>query len=278
MNRIHRHNYESRFTIISNDILENEYLSFGAKALLCYMLSRPADWVIYRGQLAKVYKGDKRGNGKNAVDSWFNELMEFGYVVYTAKDEETGKFIHRYDVYPEPDPDFQKKIPKRVKPVMGKTPHGLNTPQQRNNSSQRKEGETKEGEKKKGKKKSSAPASRSASASPPTDSKESKPPPDPRPQKKLIEHGSHVKLTEEEYRELCEAEGKQETDEMIEDMNDWCQASKPKGYANYNAALRKWFRKNKRDVQQKKRERKFAPCSDDKKAYEALKEMDKYAL
>lgn len=133
--KIHRHNYENQYTIFSNHLWENPQLCWGAKALLAYMLSRPANWSVYRSQLASIYKGEKRGNGKNAVDSFFNELMEHGYIVYTPKDEKTGRFIHRYDVYPEPVEDFQKKIPKQVKPAMDQTENGLTTPQTNNNSS-----------------------------------------------------------------------------------------------------------------------------------------------
>jgi len=140
--RIHRHNYENQFTIYSNSLWENEYISWGAKALLAYMLSRPKDWVIYRSQLASIYKGESRGNGKTAIDTFFNELIEFGFILYTPKDKETGKFIHRYDVYPEPQ-DFQKKIPKPVKLQMGSTQNGLKRGQQRKDSYPRNEEENK---------------------------------------------------------------------------------------------------------------------------------------
>src|SRR5690606_35347557 len=88
--RIHRHNYESFFTVFSNTLWENERLSWASKSLLAYMLSRPPNWVVYRGQLASIYKGDKRGNGKDAVDSCFQELIELGFIIYTPKDEKTG--------------------------------------------------------------------------------------------------------------------------------------------------------------------------------------------
>lgn len=132
--RIHRHNYQDKFTIMPNHVVEHPLLSWVAKSLLWYMLSRPADWTVYRAQLAKVYTGNKRGNGEYAVDAAFEELMEHGFIVYTAKDETTGRFIHRYDVYPEPQ-EIQKSAPKRVKPGMGKTRNGLDHPQQSNDSS-----------------------------------------------------------------------------------------------------------------------------------------------
>lgn len=128
MHRIHRHNYEDKFSIIPNHIFENPNLSWGAKGLLCYMLSRPKDWVIYRNQLASVYKGERSGNGKTAVDGAFKELIEQGYIVYTPKDEKTKKYIHRYDVYPEPFADFQKINPESGFLAMGNSRCGKTAP------------------------------------------------------------------------------------------------------------------------------------------------------
>src|SRR5210317_255600 len=132
--RIHRHNYESHFSILPHHIVEHEHLSWMAKSILWYLLSRPLNWKVYRSQLAKIYKGNKRGNGKDAVDSAFDELLQYRFIIYTAKDKSTGKFIHRYDVYPDQQPEIEEikeKIPKPVKPVMDSTPNGLNTPQTR---------------------------------------------------------------------------------------------------------------------------------------------------
>lgn len=137
MHRIHRHNYEDKFSIIPNHIFENPNLSWGAKGLLCYMLSRPKDWVIYRNQLASVYKGERSGNGKTAVDGAFKELIEQGYIVYTPKDEKTKKYIHRYDVYPEPFVDFQKINPESGFLAMGNSRCGKTSPYTKKDSEQR---------------------------------------------------------------------------------------------------------------------------------------------
>jgi hypothetical protein len=97
---------------------------------------------VYRSQLAKVYKGDKRGNGRDSVDTAFDELIAEGFIVYTPKDPKTGKFIHRYDVYPESQgtvSEIKEKKPKPVKPRMAKASGGLNTQQPRKDSSTRKE-------------------------------------------------------------------------------------------------------------------------------------------
>ncbi len=140
--RIHRHNYESQFTIMPHHIVEHETLSWVSKSILWYLLSRPLDWKVYRAQIAKVYKGSTRGSGEYAVDAAFDELIEHRFIIYTDKDKNTGRFIHRYDVYPEQQPkvdDIKEKIPKAVKPPMGSPIDGLNHPQPSTDSIPRKE-------------------------------------------------------------------------------------------------------------------------------------------
>jgi len=57
--------------------------------------------------------------------------------------------------------------------------------------------------------------------------------------------GSFVILKDGEYKTLSEKFGKILLDATIEEMNDYCAASKPKGYTDYAAALRQWMRKRK---------------------------------
>jgi hypothetical protein len=63
------------YTIIPNDMLNNEALSFKAKGILTYLLSKPDNWNVYMGQLAKASK-----DGYEAVCSGVTELMDKGYV------------------------------------------------------------------------------------------------------------------------------------------------------------------------------------------------------
>lgn len=135
-NRIHRHNYENFYTVFSNIQFEYDFLSWDSKGLLGYLLSRPLDWVIYRSQLASVYKGQRKGNGKRAIDAMFNELIEYGFIVYTAKDEKTGQFIHRYDVYPEPQIELKNKVPKCFESNMASKQNGLKGVQTSNDCNQ----------------------------------------------------------------------------------------------------------------------------------------------
>jgi hypothetical protein len=140
-NRIHRHNYEKDFTTFSNKLFQDEYLSWIAKGLLSYIISRPLDWKIYRSQLSKIYKGKEKGNGKYAIDRAFQELISEGFIIYTPKHPETGKYIHRYDAYPERQ-KLKNKVPKAGYPTMDKPENGFNPPLQNTDSSTKNEKET----------------------------------------------------------------------------------------------------------------------------------------
>ena len=90
--------------------------------------------------------------------------------------------------------------------------------------------------------------------------------------------GSVVKLSKKEHEDLCKVHGQEVIAQVIEEMNDYCLASRPKGYADYAAALRQWLRKREKEGIKVKKERKFAPCSDDKKALAILDKMKENAL
>jgi hypothetical protein len=60
----------------------------------------------------------------------------------------------------------------------------------------------------------------------------------------LISFGSHVKLTEPQHAELVKTVGAEPLDELICQMNDYCAASRPKGYLDYAAALRLWIKRD----------------------------------
>lgn len=106
------------FSITPNALWENKKLSWKAKGLMGYLLSRPKNWKIYTWQLAEIYQGDDRGNGIESIRTMINELKEHGYIVFRKFRNEKGQWQHEYVVYPMPVSDFQKMFPERVKPVV----------------------------------------------------------------------------------------------------------------------------------------------------------------
>jgi len=114
---IHNVRLDTNFTITFNESAADPNLSFGAKGLLWYLLSRPPEWKIHVWELAQLYKGNGRGNGKSAIQGWLKELRNRQYLLYLKNQNKSGHWIHSYHVYPMPFGEFQKKFPEHVKPA-----------------------------------------------------------------------------------------------------------------------------------------------------------------
>jgi hypothetical protein len=112
--KIKRYSLNEKFTIISNESMEDPNISFAAKGLLSYILTRPTDWCVYVNQLASIYSGDKRGNGRDAIYSMINELKERGYVRFIRERNDKGQWNCWYEVYAVPQ-DFKIIFPQPVK-------------------------------------------------------------------------------------------------------------------------------------------------------------------
>jgi hypothetical protein len=78
-----------RFTTLPNDVIKSKELSLSEKGLLSYLLSLPADWVIYKQNLYNSLP-DKEGT----IDKVFKGLQQKGFIVSVrVHDKNTGKFI-----------------------------------------------------------------------------------------------------------------------------------------------------------------------------------------
>ena len=66
---------DKNFVVMDKTGLEDERLSFKAKGLLAYLLSKPDNWYCYDKHLAKVGP-----DGKTAVNSGLKELKKYGYL------------------------------------------------------------------------------------------------------------------------------------------------------------------------------------------------------
>ena len=78
-----------RFTTLPNDVIKSKELSLAEKGLLSYLLSLPADWVIYKQNLYNSLP-DKEGT----IDKVFKGLQQKGFIVSVrVHDKVTGKFI-----------------------------------------------------------------------------------------------------------------------------------------------------------------------------------------
>lgn len=109
------------FTIVYNIVLENPNLSFKAKGLWAYCMSRPDNWQFHVSHLATISK-----EGKNAVYSALKELEKEG-LVEKVQDNTRGRFGPvDYVIYPYPK-EIQIILPLTDFPQAEK-PHAENRP------------------------------------------------------------------------------------------------------------------------------------------------------
>ena len=73
------------FTVLFNVVLENPDLSFKAKGLWAYCMSRPDDWEFHVSHLATVSKEKER-----AIYAALDELIKAGVVVRTQHNKAKG--------------------------------------------------------------------------------------------------------------------------------------------------------------------------------------------
>ena len=87
------------YTPISNKVLQNTDLTFGARGLLIYILSLPETWIPVKIQIQK-----KNKYGKTAFNTIWKELVDKNYIHSTrVKDNDSGKFLGwSHTVYEEP--------------------------------------------------------------------------------------------------------------------------------------------------------------------------------
>ena len=82
----------SNFVMLDKTFLEDERLSFKAKGILAYLLSKPDDWKVIVGNLVNSSK-----EGKAAVYAGLKELKEYGYYEKVPIRNEEGTRIIRWE-------------------------------------------------------------------------------------------------------------------------------------------------------------------------------------
>lgn len=89
---------KNAYVMIDNAFFEDTRLSWKAKGLMGYLLSRPDNWKINHKDLVNRSK-----DGKDAVTSTLQELQNVGYIHYFQERAERGKFGKWiWDVYETP--------------------------------------------------------------------------------------------------------------------------------------------------------------------------------
>lgn len=93
---IERNRKPERFTTLDNDTLERGDMSWQAKGLLCYLLSRPDNWRVSVEHLAQYTRTSERPTRRDGVYGLLNELSKLGYVERRVIRDESGK-MNGYD-------------------------------------------------------------------------------------------------------------------------------------------------------------------------------------
>jgi hypothetical protein len=105
----HRRNY----TVLPNEALRDDRLSFRATGLLAYLLSLPEGGTVDSTSLSR-----RKREGRNAIRTAYTELVEAGYVVRTKEQKADGKWVTYTDVFDEPQVDSRPG--QAGKPTPGK--------------------------------------------------------------------------------------------------------------------------------------------------------------
>lgn len=112
MKNIIRVKKETGYVVIDKTFLDDKNLSWKAKGIMAYMLSKPDDWTFYLDELMK-----HSTDGRASFRSGFKELQDKGYVQRVQKRQADGTFNWETIVYERPHTDFpQVDNPSMEKP------------------------------------------------------------------------------------------------------------------------------------------------------------------
>lgn len=124
---IFRSTHKKNYTVLNNDIINTPDLSWKAKGVLIYLLSKPTDW---KTRLTDIVKHAK--DGKEAAQSAIAELKKAGYLKKVmVRDESTGRLI-RWETHVFETPQLEESPdsgnPDSGKPDSGKPDSGFSAP------------------------------------------------------------------------------------------------------------------------------------------------------
>jgi hypothetical protein len=103
---------QGRYLVADAEIFEDKLLSFGARGLMAYLLTKPDNWEVRRDHLVSASPA-----GRVALQRMINELKEAGYMHRSQEnDPATGKFVTVTVVY-----ERKQQSPPAETPTYGGT-------------------------------------------------------------------------------------------------------------------------------------------------------------
>lgn len=85
---IYREKRRKNFTILPNDLIQNEKLSYSARGLLEFMLSLPEDWGFNVAYLVKKSPNE----GETKIRNYLKEIKKAGYIRIVPAKRKGGRF------------------------------------------------------------------------------------------------------------------------------------------------------------------------------------------
>lgn len=110
---IYKSSAADKYTVIPNETMRDNSISYEATGLLCFLLSLPADWAIHKSWLQK----QKLGCGRDKLTRLISELEDAGYVRREVSQLEDGK-LNGYDWFVYPTAELKNR--KTANPTDGK--------------------------------------------------------------------------------------------------------------------------------------------------------------
>jgi hypothetical protein len=108
---IYRINKQRNFSIMSNEPLTDERLSWEARGVLAYLLTKPDGWVVRNTDL--IRRGPA---GVKKIKRIIRELRESGYIHRERRQRQDGRFYWISEVYETPQLHRPQKGPRSIGP------------------------------------------------------------------------------------------------------------------------------------------------------------------
>lgn len=120
---------EKNFSIISNDIITDKNLTWEARGLLIYILSKPDDWRVMIADLINQTENTRKQSKRDSVRAILGELQDTGYMRKELCRNEAGAITgYDYFVYESPQPDLPATdLPATANPPLLSTEDSINT-------------------------------------------------------------------------------------------------------------------------------------------------------
>lgn len=83
----------NHFTPLSNKLLQDMRLSLDTRGLLAFIISLPADWIVYKENIQK-----QLGFGRKRMDRMWNESKKYGYLQSKKFRESNGTWNYEYTI------------------------------------------------------------------------------------------------------------------------------------------------------------------------------------